>query len=106
MCACNCCCKGNQPDTLPFVGCAFCADRSEHLPLVAALCLGTSLSLEIPVLQRGGKRQERAEMEQAVCICTCRHGRGFFLFFCVYSDMEEVEPENPKASLKCLNEVH
>lgn len=30
----------------------------------------------------------------------------FFFFFCVYSDMEEVEPENPKASLKCLNEVH
>lgn len=73
-------------------------------PVVAALCLGTSLSLEIPVLHRGGKRQERAEMEQAVCICTCRHGR--FFFFCLYSDMEEVEPENPKASLQCLNEVH
>lgn len=67
-------------------------------PVVAALCLGTSLSLEIPVLHRGGKRQERAEMEQAVCICTCRDG--------LYVDMEEVEPENPKASLQCLNEVH
>lgn len=49
--------------------------------MVAALCLGTSLSLEIPVLHRGGKRQERAEMEQAVCICTCCDGRLGFLFF-------------------------
>lgn len=48
-------------------------------PVVAALCLGTSLSLEIPVLHRGGKRQERAEMEQAVCICTSRQTFFFLL---------------------------
>lgn len=60
--------------------------------MVAAVCLGTSLSLEIPVLHRGGKRQERAEMVQVVCICTCRNGS-------FYIDTEEVEPENSRASL-------
>lgn len=66
-------------------------------PVVAAVCLGTSLSLEIPVLHRGGKRQERAEMVQVVCICTCSNV--FFFSFCLYIDTEEVEPENSRASL-------
>lgn len=47
--------------TPTFVGCACCADRSEHLPRRRSV-FGTSLSSEIPVLHRGGKRQERAEI--------------------------------------------
>lgn len=99
---CNCCYKGNQSDTYL---CWRCILRRQVRapPVVAAVCLGTSLSLEIPVLHRGGKRQERAEMVQVVCICTCRN---VFFSFCLYIDMEEVEPENSSVSLQCLNGVH
>lgn len=40
-----------------FAGCARRADRSEHLPW-RQLYSGTGLSLDIPVLHIGGKRQE------------------------------------------------
>ena len=74
-------------------------------PVVAALCLGTSLSLEIPLFHRSGKRRQRAEMEQAVCICT-GGGGGVIFFLCLYTDVGQVEPENAKASFRRLNGVH
>lgn len=81
--------KGNQGDIYLLLD-AHSVPTGRSASVLATLCLGTSLSLEIPVLHRGGKRQARAEMDQAVCICTCRDGS-----FCLYADTEDGGTRKP-----------
>lgn len=76
--------------TPTFVGCACCADRLEHLPW--RRCFGTRVSLEIPVLHSGGKRQERA----GVAVFAHVEIVGLFLF--LMHTWRNVEPENLSAS--------
>lgn len=59
-CVGNCCPKGSQGDTSLCWACML--RRQVGAPPMATLCFGTRSYLEIPVLHRGGKRQERAEM--------------------------------------------
>lgn len=92
--------------TPTFVGCACCADRSEHLPrrrsVLAPVCLWKYLFCTKVGRDRRWEGWRRRTVFAHVEII------GFFFIINAY--MDEVDPENLSASLllvkSCVNEAH